>query len=271
MHHPVGAAHKKLRVVFDAASKFLNDQLVTGPDLLNNLVGILIRFRSERIAIMADDESMFQQVQVKEADRTSLRFLWRDTSAPGQPVNTYQMQVHIFGAKSSPCCASYSLRRTAADNARSYDETVIQTVSRNFHVDDLLKSVPTEEEAIKLAYHLMDLLRRGGFRLTKWVSNSLDVKAAMPNSELATTLIDLAGEDLQVKRALGVSWDTQKDEFKFNFSPMNGNTKRSILKLASSIFYPLGFLISFIFRAKCLLQEFLYDVYDFCTRSLLLE
>ena len=90
------------------------------------------------------------------------------------------------------------------DNARSYDKTVIQTVSRNFYVDNLLKSVPTEE-AIKLTYQLMDLLRRGGFRLTKWISNSLDVMAALPNSELATPLIDLAGEGQQVQRAVGVS------------------------------------------------------------------
>lgn len=104
---------------------------------------------------MADVEGMFHQVRVKEADQTSLRFLWRDVSAPGQPVNTYQMQVHIFGAKSSPSCASYGLRRTAIDNAASYNETVIQTVLRSFYVDDLLKSVPTTEEAITLAYQLM--------------------------------------------------------------------------------------------------------------------
>lgn len=64
-HHPVQAKHKKLRVVFNAAAKFhgtsLNYQLVTGPDLLNNL-GVLTRFRSEKIALLADVESMFHQV-----------------------------------------------------------------------------------------------------------------------------------------------------------------------------------------------------------------
>ena len=64
-HHAVVNPNKsgKVRVVFDAASKFdgvpLNDKLLTGPDLLNNLVGVLMRFRTGRIGVMADIEQMF--------------------------------------------------------------------------------------------------------------------------------------------------------------------------------------------------------------------
>ncbi|XP_028413990.1 uncharacterized protein LOC114536852 [Dendronephthya gigantea] len=258
-HHSVQAKHKKLRVVFNAAAKFrgtsLNDQLVTGPDLLNNLVGILTRFRSEKVAMLADIEAMFHQVKVKEDDQTSLRFLWRNVSTPGQPIESYQMQVHIFGAKSSPCCASYALRRTATDNASSFDNVVIQTVLRNFYMDDLLKSVPTIDEAIRLAYQLMDLLRRGGFRLTKWLSNCREVIQALPKTELATSVVDLASEELPMGRTLGVAWDIEGDQFKFNVSSVDGATKRHILKVTSSIFDPLGLLAPFIFKAKCLLQE----------------
>ena len=42
------------------------------------LVGILLRFRSGKIGIMADVEQMFHQVGVCEEDRDLLRFLWRD-------------------------------------------------------------------------------------------------------------------------------------------------------------------------------------------------
>ena len=80
-HHAVLNPNKpgKVRVVFDAASEFggfsLNDNLLSGPDLLNNLVGILMRFRTGKIGIMADIEQMFHQVRVCEADRDSLPFL----------------------------------------------------------------------------------------------------------------------------------------------------------------------------------------------------
>ena len=50
-HHPVLNANKpgKVRVVFDCTAKYkgisLNSQLLQGPDLMNNLVGVVIRFR----------------------------------------------------------------------------------------------------------------------------------------------------------------------------------------------------------------------------------
>ncbi len=63
-HHGVYHPKKqKLRVVFDCTASFqgrsLNSELLQGPDLTNTLVGVLLRFREEPVAIMADIESMF--------------------------------------------------------------------------------------------------------------------------------------------------------------------------------------------------------------------
>ena len=61
-HHPVFHLQKpgKVRVVFNCAAKCkgtsLNDQLLQGPDLNNGLVGVLIRFRQEPVAMVADVE-----------------------------------------------------------------------------------------------------------------------------------------------------------------------------------------------------------------------
>jgi hypothetical protein len=101
-----------VRVVFDAASTFndtsLNDQLLQGPDLMNNLVGVLIRFRQFAVALIADIEAMFHQVKVQPEDCDALRFLlWNDDCQ--KPLEEYKMLVHIFGAKSSPCCANKAL------------------------------------------------------------------------------------------------------------------------------------------------------------------
>ena len=43
--------------------------------------------------------------------------------------------------------------------------------------------------------------------------------------------------------------------FKLIVSSIEGSTKRSLLKVISSIFDPLGLLIPFIFKAKCFLQK----------------
>ena len=65
--------------MFEAAASYkgtsLNDQLVTDPDLLNSLVGVLMRFRLHAVAMIANIEAMFFQVGVIEKDQPSLRFL----------------------------------------------------------------------------------------------------------------------------------------------------------------------------------------------------
>ena len=53
----------------------------------------------------------------------------------------YEMDVHVFGVKSSPGCCSYPLRRAAMDNAPNYDTEVVETLLHNFYLDELLKSV----------------------------------------------------------------------------------------------------------------------------------
>ncbi|VDI69018.1 Hypothetical predicted protein [Mytilus galloprovincialis] len=61
------------------------------------------------------------------------------------------MQVYLFGATSSPSCAAYALKKTAIDNGALFESEEASTVERNFYVDDLLKSVDTEERAVQLA------------------------------------------------------------------------------------------------------------------------
>ena len=90
---------------------------------------------------MADIEGMFNQVRVDPNDVNALRFLWwPDDDLNKEPVDM-QMLVHLFGATSSPSCANFSLRKTAEDNAEDFSAEAVNTVNRNFYVDDLLKSV----------------------------------------------------------------------------------------------------------------------------------
>ena len=80
----------KVRVVFDCSAEFagrsLNKQIITGPDLTNQVVGVLTRFREEHITYMANIEAMFHQVRVPENQRSLLRFLWWEYGNPGMEV-----------------------------------------------------------------------------------------------------------------------------------------------------------------------------------------
>lgn len=60
----------------------------------------------------------------------------------------HHMVVHLFGALSSPSCANFALGQTAKDNNSCFSPKVVNTTEKNFYVDDCLKSVPTELEAV---------------------------------------------------------------------------------------------------------------------------
>ena len=177
-HQPVLNANKpgKVCVVFDCTAKHrgtsLNDQLLQGPDLTNNLVGVLTRFRQEPVALMADVESMFHQVRVSPNDCDNLRFLWWPDNDLNREPEEYQMIVHLFRATSSPSCANFSLRQTAEDNSQELSKEAVDSVKDNFYVNDRLKSAPSETKAINLVNELRTLLSKGEFCLTKWISNS---------------------------------------------------------------------------------------------------
>ena len=99
-HHAVVKPKKpgKVRVVFDCAAKYsgksINDHLYTGPDILNTLLGILLRFRQEPVAVVADVEAMYHRVLVYPEDQRFLRFLWWDGGDLTKPLSTYCMVVH---------------------------------------------------------------------------------------------------------------------------------------------------------------------------------
>ena len=165
----------KFRVVFDCSArtegKCLNDQLLHGPDLMNSLVGVLLRFRQYPFVVVGDIKGMFSQVLVAEDDRDALRFLWFEDHDLDGPIMEYQMRSHVFGAKSSPCCAAYALRRVASDNETNADIDAVETIRSNIYVDDLCKSCPTEQEAVKLMTQLRQLLARRFSTYGPWPSS----------------------------------------------------------------------------------------------------
>ena len=152
-HHPVVNPKKpgKVRRVCDAAAKFqgssLNSHLLSGPDLLNNLVGIFMQFREEKEALSGDIEAMFNQVAVPEADQGALRFLWRQS--PESPIEVYQYVRHIFGGKGAPTCSNYALMKSAEDSEMKFPIASL-AVKRNFYMNDFFKSVKSTGEAMEI-------------------------------------------------------------------------------------------------------------------------
>ena len=118
--------------------------------MTNKLVGVLLRFREDPIAFLADIQAMFCQVRVSLEHRNLLKFLWFEDGDYNKPKEEYQMLIHSFEAKSSPSCAGFCLRRVAEEFKEEFSPEAIETIRKNFYVDDCLKSVPDTQTAVQL-------------------------------------------------------------------------------------------------------------------------
>ena len=70
-----------LRIVFNSSANFrghrLNDYWAKGPTLINNLPGILLRFRENIVGVVGDISKMYHSVKLSLQDQHTHRFLDR--------------------------------------------------------------------------------------------------------------------------------------------------------------------------------------------------
>ena len=200
---------------------------------------------------------MFHQVRVPENQRSLWRFLWWEQGDPRIGIEEFEMCVHLFGGKSSPSCSNYALRRTSVDYEIEFGEDAAKTPQRNFYVDDMLKSSLDVETAIDLISRVRGLCATGGFNLTKFVINNVEVLQATPDEHVRKNVIlnELEKPKSQSEKALGLVWNIDTDTFGYRIS-MQGKplSKRGMLSDLSSVYDPLGFVASFLLHGRKIIQ-----------------
>ena len=81
---------------------------------------------------------------------------------------------------SSQSCSNYALKRTSVDNEKKIGSDAARTLRRNFYVDGMLKSSRGIDEAVDLIQRIRNICKAGGFILTKFVSNKIEVMKSIP-------------------------------------------------------------------------------------------
>ena len=163
------------------------------------------------------------------------------------------MMVHLFGAKSSPACASYALHKVADDNETHANQETLETVRGSFYVDDCLKSVDDVDMAIRLVKELDLLLKSGGFHLSKYVSSLL---SEICESDLSPTIVYLDFDRLPVNKTLGVFWNADSDNFVIKVRlKQKPAARRGNLFMASQIFAPFSLVQPYALPVKRLMQQ----------------
>ncbi|XP_065884078.1 uncharacterized protein [Dysidea avara] len=162
------------------AAASLNDCLIVGPSFINDLCAILLRFQLHPFALSTDIEKAFLHVHLDQADRDFTRFLW-----PLQPENVdskfqvYRFTSVPFGTASSP----FMLNATINLHLRKFHSPISDDIQKNIYVDNIISSCATEDHLIEYYHHSRSILRKAGFNLRSWASNSAALRQVATNDQ----------------------------------------------------------------------------------------
>ncbi|XP_055599282.1 uncharacterized protein LOC129748642 [Uranotaenia lowii] len=256
----------KVRLIWDAAAQVdgvsLNSVLLKGPDQLTLLPVVLFRFRQFPVAVCADIKEMYHQIRIREADRSSQRFLWRDEAS--QAPSIFFMDVATFGSSCSPATAQFVKNTNARRFEKQYPDAVKEIIAGHY-VDDLVTSFRNQDEAKIISKQIREIHKHAGFELRNFCSNSLPVLDYLGETNVESVKDLCPGTPNVSERVLGILWDTKLDKLKFP-TTMRGDitqliergtkpTKREILRCVMSLFDPLGLLAPYLIFGKILIQE----------------
>ncbi|XP_036347099.1 uncharacterized protein LOC118756443 [Rhagoletis pomonella] len=259
-HHAVvknTSSTTKLRVVFYASCKTtsgfsLNDALMIGPQLQEDLFSIMVRFRTHRYAIMADVEKMYRQVYVAEQDVDYQRIVWRDD--PTEPIRDYRMLRVTYGVAAASHLAVRSLHQSALDAIETHKEATV-VIMRDFYMDDLLTGSFSVDNLMKLRNDVTIVLSNAGFELRKWATNCDELREKIPHASKQISHLLADGDEV---RTLGIIWNTSDDclSIAVNLTPLPAIlTKRVFLSDSSKVFDPLGLIAPCTILSKIWLQR----------------
>ena len=293
-HHAVVRKDRettKVRVVYDGSAKTiknersLNDCLDNGPNYIPLIFDMLIKFRSNRVALTADIEKAFLMVGIKKEHRDMLRFLWFANPIDAQPeIVQYRFNRLVFGLRPSPSILGATIKHHLELYRRSEPE-LVELIEKSLYVDDLVSGELNEDRVYEIYEKSKKMMAEGGFNLRKWKTNSRELRERITQAEnvnqhaqsvqqsvgsmqeddesyakSTTGTISSASKESVVK-VLGLNWNTISDEFYFEYGELYDYaiklplSKRSVLKVTAKIFDPIGILSPFTIGMKILFQE----------------
>ena len=254
----------QVRVCHDCKARVgrvcLNDFLLDGPPLACDIRGVIMRFRDGgEVAVAADVKDFFHEVYVDERDAAAYRYWWFHDDTM-QEVEMKEFLGHVFGAKSSGCVATFTLRYHVDTNVDKYGVEVKEAVARNFYVDDLCKSLRDVATAKAFREKSTAALKEGGFDLCKWRSSHPEVllgDEAPVGAAQSDFLLPESG--LGSEKILGMRYNFVSDEFFFQTDPikfmLNVTNKRGMLKVIASVFDPLNAWSPWTIVARLMFQK----------------
>ena len=280
-HHPVlkDSVTTPVRVVsnssFNNAGNSLNKCIASGPNSLNPMIDVMLRFRCWPIAVQFDLAKAYNTLRTGLVERHMRRFVWRFD--PSTPWEDYALDRVHFG----DACAATQLevaKNMIAQHGSYIDPVASQRIQDDVYVDDGLTGGTKEQVARFVGTKNHEGLYNGTFSRIFALGN-FKVKAFSVSGQTATAESDLMGN-----KVLGYNYNVERDmlavSFPINLSQKKRSirsdrnltledipglwsrtlTKRSLLGVTNSFRDFLGIAAPFIIKFKVLMRDlFLLD------------
>ncbi|XP_015189797.1 PREDICTED: uncharacterized protein LOC107073618 [Polistes dominula] len=236
-----------LRPVFDASASekgfpSLNQCLEKGPNLIELIPEILLKFREDNIAVIADIRKAFLQIEINPKDRDYLRFLW---FVKGK-IKALRHRRVSFGLTSSPFLLGAVLEYRIS-RIKEVPKYITEKLSKSFYVNNCVTSVKSPVELETFVELATSIMKKGGFELQGW-------EYTHDNSEKEET------------RVLGILFNKARDTISIKTVLVkeisDEITKRKILSTAHKIFDPIGFTAPVVIIPRLILKRLCKSGHD---------
>ena len=256
-HHAVvkDSATTPIRIVHDCSAKAsvftpsLNDCLLSGPNLTEELVSSLLKFKTNEFAFVADISRAFLRVGLNVSDRDYTRFIWyKNPTKPELGFDIYRFRSVLFGSKSS----SFLLQACLRHHFGKYDDPVAAKISKGFYVDNLQLTFSSLAEMYEAYTKSLEIMYAAGMPMQEYVSNyqSLNNLSIRANRGI--------NPEAEKTKVLGLDWEFKSDTLYIRINEFLGDeipTKRIFLGEISKTFDPLGHISPLTIKSKLLMQQ----------------
>ena len=248
---------------FEFDKRCINHYLLSGPNVMNRLQDVLIRFRYHKYVVTCDVSNMFLRIKVPASDSKFLRFFYRDSSGT---LKIVEMTSHAFGLTQSPFVVMEAVRRSVS-KAEQLSTSTSDALLKDSIVDDVLTGCKNFEQLKELAAEIKTFYASINMHVHKWATNSPGLRAQFNPEEqagsvnLGSDLESLYCSDDQALpsiKCLGILWHPASDQLQFFHDREEEKTKWTMRKISSRtsrLFDPLGLMSPLILEGKLILQS----------------
>ena len=132
---------------------------------MQDLTGILLKFRTHRVAFTADIEKAFLQIELNNQDRDATRFLWlKDTNKSvnsADNLEAYRFCRVLFGAAPSPFLLNATIRYHLNEN----DNWIMKDLTENMYMDNVVTGTNCHDKALEYYSLSRNYLQKAGMNL----------------------------------------------------------------------------------------------------------